>query len=93
MKCSNRYFSLVFLFFLSACSSVVSEKEAMSDSSAANDTAGKDKLICKVVAPTGSRIGEKTCLTQNQWNDARQSARDKMNEVDRRSTHTNPDGG
>ena len=41
-----------------------SDKEAIPGT---EDTMDPDRLICKIQRPTGSRIGEKVCLTARQW--------------------------
>lgn len=35
-----------------------------------------ERRICKVVAPTGTRIAKRTCLTEAQWEHARQIAQE-----------------
>lgn len=35
-----------------------------------------ERRICKVVAPTGTRIAKRTCLTEAQWEQARQIAQE-----------------
>jgi hypothetical protein len=35
-----------------------------------------ERRVCKSVAPTGTRIAKKTCLTQAQWDEARKIAQE-----------------
>ena len=42
----------------------------------AEETAKADRMVCKSIAPTGSRIAKKTCRTQSQWEEMARSGRE-----------------
>ncbi len=42
----------------------------------AEEAAKADRMVCKSIAPTGSRIAKKTCRTQSQWEEMARSGRE-----------------
>lgn len=59
----------------------------------AEGTAKADRMVCKSIAPTGSRIARKTCRTQSQWEEMAREGRDAAGQVQRRGDQTVPPGG
>ena len=51
----------------------------------------KEKKICKSTAPTGSRIGKKTCLTKAAWDEMGRKARTTL-DSSTRPTSNNKQG-
>ena len=58
----------------------------------AEGTAKADRMVCKSIAPTGSRIARKTCRTQSQWEEMAREGRDAAGQVQRRGDQTVPAG-
>lgn len=56
----------------------------------------KDDLICRTVKPTGSRFGQKTCLTKEEWqsiSDGGRRAADKLLRGGMQGQPTGAEGG
>lgn len=53
----------------------------------------KERRICKAVAPTGTRIAKKTCLTQAQWDEAQRVGQDATNKAQTSALMINKEGG
>lgn len=47
--------------------------------------AAEDRMICKHIAPTGSRIAKKTCMKASQWEQAQRDAREATDAIQRNS--------
>lgn len=45
----------------------------------------EDRMICKRIAPTGSRIAKKTCMKASQWEQAQRDAREATDTIQRNS--------
>lgn len=57
-----------------------------------NPTANQ-RRICKTVAPTGSRIAKRTCLTVAQWDEARKIAQEATEKGQTSALLINMSGG
>lgn len=89
---------LICAFTLGACatSQPSSEAEAKSTSAtetkvAATEASGKNKVICKKMAPTGSRLARKVCGTKEQWDAAAEISQEALRKTRRTSVMGNPD--
>lgn len=63
-------------------SSVATQPAAQADAQAGN------RRVCRSIRPTGSRLSERMCRTQREWDEAAEAARTGM----RRSEHENTVG-
>lgn len=54
----------------------------------APETASRDRMICKSVAPTGSRIARKSCKTQGEWEEIQRAGQDAAEAVKRRGAQS-----
>ncbi|MFM7275196.1 MAG: hypothetical protein ACKO4A_15320 [Gammaproteobacteria bacterium] len=103
MRASRLLLGTVLAALLAACSAPSSTREetpaapaaspASASSSeqaaeAAPETASRDRMICKNVAPTGSRIARKSCKTQGEWEDIQRSGQDAAEAVKRRGAQS-----
>ena len=87
---------------LSACTTNESVPEVNTDSPPATDTqvastaettgAGRQKMICKKITPTGSRLGKRVCGTQEQWDAASKASEEALRAITHKSAMGNPDG-
>jgi hypothetical protein len=86
--------------FLAACSTAADRQEASVPTAEPEKvapaepevsepaTASRDRMICKSVAPTGSRIARKSCKTQGEWDDLQRSGQDAAESVKRRGAQS-----
>lgn len=58
------------------------------DAEPAPETASRDRMICKSVAPTGSRIARKSCKTQGEWEEIQRAGQDAAEAVKRRGAQS-----
>jgi hypothetical protein len=101
MKPAAFMFALACSAALGACSSAqtppasaaAGTPEVASSAAPADPMADPDRMICKNVIPTGSRIGKRTCMTARNWNQAQKDARDAVDQVQRNSMQTGVKGG
>ena len=52
----------------------------------------KERMICKAEKFVGSNRTRRICLTESQWRDAREGAKDTMNDIGRGGNHQQPQG-
>ncbi len=63
-------------------------------SAAPADTDSGDKVICRVMTPTGSRLGgTRVCRTQRQWSVINRDAKDLVNDATTGADHYTPQRG
>ncbi len=66
-------FTSVIALMASAFLATESAAPAMASPAAAPDAAvskhDKNKMVCRNAAPTGTRLGNRTCHTQGEWDD------------------------
>lgn len=65
-----------------------SEADASSDEKAAEEekVADRDnKVICKHIARTGTRFGEKICATRKEWEQMRRDSQESVSDAQRRA--------
>ncbi len=103
MKVTNFYIIAACIAGLSACAAnsptetgdsaaaAGAQAQAVASSSAKADK--PEKMICKRMVPTGSRIGKKVCATAKQWEATAAASQEALRETTRRATHGNPDSG
>lgn len=70
-----------------------SAKAAPAAKAATAETAKADRMVCKRIAPTGSRIARKTCRTQNEWEEMARRARDTVETAQRRGASQSVEPG
>lgn len=51
-------------------------------------TAAEDRLVCKTVVPTGTRVAQRTCMRQSEFDKARRDGGEMLGEVQRRGVQT-----
>jgi hypothetical protein len=51
------------------------------------------KLICRRIKPTGSRMGERVCMRQAQWEKFAGRSRRGLEDIQRKALTTNDQGG
>ena len=77
-----------------AASQTAATGESVASDSAVEETASdSDPLICKYIAPTGSRIARKTCMRQSAWNQIARDAKDATGQVQRNGNLSVNQGG
>lgn len=79
------------LILLGAGCSSTSSVEPAADGSV-KSMASSEGMVCKSVKPTGSRIAERVCATQEQWDRAEQESKERKSDIERRQLNQNPDG-
>ena len=97
--------AVIFTAAIASCSTTKPEVEsAASDSAgkpanAASQVAASpgtpsdmNRIVCKKVVPTGSRLGTKTCKTARQWKIIQQKAQESVQRSTRKSGHQNREG-
>ena len=52
----------------------------------------KERMICKAEKFVGSNRTRRICMTESQWRDGREGAKDTLNDVGRGGNYTNPTG-
>lgn len=67
-----------------AVETTVHESQSASEASSREPTV----LICKYFAPTGTRIKQEFCLTQDDWDDIRENSRTALLRLMRTGTET-----
>jgi len=72
-----------------ASDSVTGATQATQDTRPAARKTRHERRICRESAPTGTRISRKTCLTQAQWEEARQRSRDATGAVQKNQLFIN----
>ena len=55
----------------------------VAEAQAPAEAAETDPVVCKNIAPTGSRISKKTCMRQSQWAEAARQGREATERVQR----------
>lgn len=50
--------------------------------------ADKDPFVCKTVVPTGTRVAQRTCMRQSEFDKARRDGGEMLGEVQRRGVQT-----
>ncbi|MFP4518123.1 MAG: hypothetical protein ACLFQ5_01570 [Oceanicaulis sp.] len=73
---------------LAACQTNQSTAESGSMSNTAEARSGD--LVCRTQQVTGSRMGQRVCMTSDQWNDVAESGRESTREL-QRSPAAGPD--
>jgi hypothetical protein len=63
------------------------ETGAMAEKAKANDPS---KRVCHTIRPTGTRMVQRICRTQQEWDDAAKATQDSLLAHQRRNTATNP---
>ena len=90
--------SISFVAMLSACSSTSTEQASVAEEQqvAAADGAEApvlDPVKCKTVTPIGTRIGQKVCYKQSEWDEIDGAGSEATREIQRRAnTVGNPTG-
>jgi predicted secreted protein len=52
----------------------------------------KERMICKAEKFVGSNRTRRICLTESQWRDAREGAKDTLYDIGRGGNHQQPQG-
>jgi hypothetical protein len=52
----------------------------------------KDRMICKAEKFVGSNRTRRICMTESQWRDGREGAKDTLNDIGRGGNYTQPQG-
>jgi hypothetical protein len=52
-----------------------------------------DKVVCKTVTPTGTRVASRTCKKQSEWDEFARASRDTLNRAQTQAKMTNMGGG
>jgi len=85
MKAASILAALGCAIALSACSTPADKPDAAANTAsvqtavAATDSTAEDRVVCKNIAVTGTRIANKVCRKQSEWE---QMARDARTAVD-----------
>ncbi|MGZ6027606.1 MAG: hypothetical protein ACXWKU_21530 [Caulobacteraceae bacterium] len=67
---------------------------AQAQVAATTQTNDLDKMVCKRITPTGTRLGgEKVCKTRREWLDITRQSRDALDSNVNRGLQENPPGG
>jgi len=73
------------LFLLAAASAAAATPPAVSEEK-------KDRMICKSEKFVGSNRSRRTCMTESQWREGREGAKDTLNDIGRGGNHAQPTG-
>ena len=73
---------------LAACSSTGDQVAA--NSSDDIEVHEPDKVTCKTVVKTGSRVGSKVCKTNRAWTETARRSKEYAENIQRRSQHSTP---
>lgn len=60
---------------------------------ATEEIPAEKKLICRRIKPTGSRMGERVCMRQAQWEKYAGQSRRGLEDIQRKALTTNDQGG
>ena len=90
--------SISFVAMLSACSSTSTEQASVAEEqqvAAANGAEAPvlDPVKCKTVTPIGTKIGQRICYKQSEWDEIEGAGKETTREIQRRANSVgNPTG-
>jgi hypothetical protein len=73
------------LFLLAAATTAAATPPAVNEPK-------KEKMICKAEKFVGSNRTRRICMTESQWRDGREGAKDTLNDIGRGGNYTQPQG-
>ena len=76
-----------FCLTLAACSSTGDQVAANSSDIEIHEP---DKVTCKTVVKTGSRVGSKVCKTNRAWTETARRSKEYAENIPRKSQHSTP---
>jgi len=81
---------------LSACETMTSEEHAAAVAQRTGETQAAEEagLRCRTIRQTGSRLGNRVCRTEEEWEDIQNEAQDAHDQLDRGNVReSSPDQG
>ncbi len=81
--------SCLSLLFIAGCASDPSTHKQQQVAQEAVDRSDPNAVRCEKVTRTGTRIGEKVCKTNSQWDEEARASREATETAQRRGAHTN----
>ena len=79
---------IAFVYFMAASATGVATTPAPAEA----DPPKKERMICKAEKFVGSNRTRRICMTESQWRDGREGAKDTLNAIGRGGNYQQPQG-